>query len=55
MGDGYNDLEMLTAAAAGFVPKSGGPEALAAAAYIVRSHNDGAVAHVIEILDGMAG
>lgn len=55
VGDGYNDLEMLTAAAAGFVPKSGGPEALAAAAYIVRSHNDGAVAHVIEILDGMAG
>ena len=55
VGDGYNDLEMLTAAAAGFVPENGGPEALAAATYIIRSNNDGAVANVIEILDEKFG
>lgn len=51
VGDGYNDVEMLLAAAGAFVPKNGGPEALAAATHIVRSNNDHALAHVIDILD----
>lgn len=51
VGDGYNDVEMLAAAAGAFVPENGSPEALAAATHIVRSNNDHAVAHVIEILD----
>jgi hydroxymethylpyrimidine pyrophosphatase-like HAD family hydrolase len=42
---------MLVAAAGAFVPENSAPEALAAATYIVRSNNDHAVAHVIEILD----
>lgn len=50
-GDGYNDVDMLTAAAAGFVPENGSPEALAAAKYITRSNNNGCVANAIEILD----
>ena len=50
-GDGYNDVEMLLAANAGFVPENGSPEALAAAKYITRSNNDGCIAHAIEILD----
>ncbi len=53
VGDGYNDIEMLDAAAAGFVPCNGSPEALMHANYLVRSNNNGAVAHVIEILDSM--
>lgn len=53
VGDGYNDVEMLAAAAGAFVPENSAPEALAAATHIVRSNNDHAVAHVIEILDRM--
>lgn len=52
-GDGYNDVDMLRAAAGAFVPCSGSPEALAAATHVVRSNNDGAVAHAIEILDSL--
>ncbi len=51
VGDGFNDAEMLFAAKIGFVPKNGSPQALAAADMVVRSNDDGAVAHVIEILD----
>lgn len=53
VGDGYNDIEMLVAAKAGFVPENGSPEALKHADYIVRSNNDGAVANVIEILSNI--
>jgi len=53
VGDGYNDVEMLVAAEGAFVPENAAPEALAAATHIVRSNNDHAVAHVIEILDRM--
>lgn len=49
-GDGYNDVEMLVAANAGFVPQNGSPEALAVGKYITRSNNDGCIAHAIEIL-----
>lgn len=52
-GDGYNDVDMLRAAAGAFVPCNGSPEALAAATHVVRSNNDGAVAHAIEILDSV--
>lgn len=51
VGDGFNDVEMLVAAEIGFVPCNGCKEALSVADRIVRSNNDGAVAHVIEILD----
>lgn len=51
VGDGYNDIEMLIAAKAGFVPENGSSEALEHADYVVRSNNDGAVANVIEILE----
>ena len=51
VGDGYNDVEMLVAAAGAFVPENSAPEALAVATHIVRSNDDNAVAHVIEILD----
>ena len=50
-GDGYNDVDMLRAAAGAFVPCNGSAEAKVAATHIVRSNNDGAVAHAIEILD----
>jgi hydroxymethylpyrimidine pyrophosphatase-like HAD family hydrolase len=50
-GDGYNDVEMLVAAQAGFVPENGSTEALNVATYITRSNNDGCVANAIEILD----
>lgn len=53
VGDGYNDVEMLEAAAIGFVPENSGPEAKSVADRIVRSVDDHAVAHVIEILDSM--
>ncbi|MBR1812059.1 MAG: HAD-IIB family hydrolase [Clostridia bacterium] len=53
VGDGYNDADMLRAARIGFAPRNGSREALAAADRIVRSNRDGAVAHVIEILDKM--
>lgn len=51
VGDGYNDVDMLTAAKLGFVPENGCAEAKAVADIIVRPNTDGAVAHVIEILD----
>ena len=50
-GDGYNDVEMLVAANAGFVPENGSKEALSVAKYITRSNNNGCIAHAIEILD----
>lgn len=50
-GDGYNDVEMLVAAQAGFVPENGSPEALGVGKYITRSNNDGCIAHAIEILE----
>lgn len=53
VGDGYNDVEMLRAARMGFVPANGDAFALAAADRVVRSNEEGAVAHVIEILSGM--
>ena len=52
-GDGYNDVDMLRAAKGAFVPCNGSAEALAAATHVVRSNNDGAIAHAIEILDGI--
>ena len=50
VGDGYNDVEMLQAAAKGFVPANGDSFATACADYIVRSNEEDAVAHVVEIL-----
>ena len=50
-GDGYNDVEMLVAAAGGFVPENGSQEALSVAKYVTRSNNEGCIAHAIEILD----
>ncbi len=52
-GDGYNDVEMLVAAAAGFVPENGSPEALKVGTHITRSNNDGCIAHAIEILNNI--
>ena len=52
-GDGYNDVDMLRAANAGFAPENGSKEALAAAKYITRSNDDGCIAHAVEILDGI--
>ncbi len=52
-GDGYNDVDMLVAAAAGFVPENGSPEALGVADYITRSNDEGCIAHAIEILDSI--
>lgn len=54
-GDGYNDIEMLVAAAGGFVPENGSPEALAVAKYVTCSNNDGCIANAIEILDRIYG
>ena len=53
VGDGSNDVDMIKAAALGFVPSNGDPLALAAAGRVVRSNDEGAVANVIEVLDGM--
>ncbi len=50
-GDGYNDVDMLVASSAGFVPENGSKEALDVAKYITRSNNNGCIAHAIEILD----
>ncbi len=50
-GDGYNDVDMLKAAAKGFVPENGSQEALAVADYVTRTNDDGCIAHAIEILD----
>lgn len=52
-GDGYNDVDMLRASACAFVPCNASAEALRAATHVVRSNNDGAIAHAIEILDAM--
>ena len=51
VGDGSNDVDMLQAAAIGFVPCNGDALALNAADRVVRSNDEGAVAHVIEMLD----
>ena len=53
VGDGYNDVEMLRAARLGFAPANGDSLALAAADRVVRSAEQGAVAHVIELLGGI--
>ena len=53
VGDGYNDVEMLRAARLGFAPANGDGAALAAADRVVRSAEQGAVAHVIELLGGI--
>lgn len=50
-GDGYNDVEMLIAAQAGFVPENGSKEALSVAKHVTRSNNDGCIANAIEILN----
>ncbi|NLP49048.1 MAG: HAD-IIB family hydrolase [Clostridiales bacterium] len=51
VGDGYNDLEMLQAAAAAFVPANADNFAKAAATHMVASNNEHALKQVIEILD----
>lgn len=51
VGDGDNDLEMLGAAAAAFVPENGCEEAKALAADIVPSNDEGAVGHVVDLLE----
>ena len=53
VGDGENDLDMLKSASMAFVPENGCKQAKAAADRTVRSNEDGAVAHVIELLDKM--
>lgn len=50
VGDGYNDVEMLRAASKAFVPANGDSYAMACADTVVRSNEEDAVAHVIEIL-----
>lgn len=50
-GDGYNDVEMLQAAHKAFVPENGDEEALKCADYVVRTSENGCIAHVVEILD----
>ena len=51
VGDGENDLEMLSSASVCFVPENGCTAAKALADHIVRSNDAGAVAHVIELLE----
>ncbi|MBQ6163880.1 MAG: HAD-IIB family hydrolase [Clostridia bacterium] len=53
VGDGYNDADMLRAAKYGFVPANGSEEAKEAGDFIVRSNDEGAVAHVIELLENL--
>lgn len=50
VGDGDNDLELLSAAAAGFAPENACEAAKAAAKYAVPSHDEGAVGHVVDRL-----
>lgn len=50
-GDDYNDVDMLVAAAGAFVPENGKKIAKEVASYVVRSNNEGCIAHAIEILD----
>ncbi len=52
-GDGYNDVDMLVAASAGFVPENGSAEALSVADYITRSNDEGCITNAIEILDSI--
>ena len=51
VGDGENDVDLLRAAAVGFVPQNGSEVAKRYGQQIVRGNDDGAVAHVIELLD----
>lgn len=51
VGDGSNDIDMLEAAAIGFVPESGEVSAKNTADIIVGSNNIGCIGDVIEILD----
>jgi len=53
-GDQQNDLAMLKRFQA-FVPENGTPEALAEADWVVRDCDEDAIAHAIEILDGIYG
>lgn len=53
VGDGENDLEMLSAASRCFVPENGCAAARAAASHIVRSNDEGAVAHAIEMIEAL--
>ena len=48
IGDGDNDIDMLKAAHAAFVPANGHPAAKACASCLVCSNDDGAVADAIE-------
>lgn len=51
VGDGYNDVDMLSAVKLSFAPVSGCEEAKSAAAYTVCSNNDGCIAGVIDFLE----
>ena len=51
VGDGDNDLDMLRAAAIGFVPANGSALAKSVGQVQVRSNDEGAVAHVVELLE----
>lgn len=53
VGDGSNDVDMLDAAAIGFVPESGERLAKDSADKIVCSSDDGAIAEVISFLDSI--
>lgn len=50
IGDGYNDVDMLKAAAFSFVPANGCPEAKAAAKTEVPSNNDGGVGRALKMM-----
>lgn len=50
VGDGYNDVEMLRAAAEAFAPANGDEYAKACADHIVASNDEDALAEVIDIL-----
>lgn len=51
VGDGDNDVDMLKAAAAAFVPENGDNAAKSYATYIVCSNDNGAVADAIEMIE----
>ena len=51
VGDGDNDLDILRAAAAAYVPANGCEEAKALATVIVPSNDEGAVGHVVDFLE----
>lgn len=53
VGDGYNDIDMLVKAHKSFVPENGSEMTLKIADYIVCSNDEGVIADVIEILDGI--